>query len=255
MGDRMKKCRTDLAVEEAPSDFVYDVDRTIHGMNLKKIYVDSTLSKKIGKKEGYYYNLDNIDYFNKDKEIIKILSIIINDVLASVNKLKSILVIGLGNSFITPDSLGPLVINKIEVNNYFEDNPNIRLSAISPGTMGQTGMESSDITLAIIKMLKPDLVIIIDALACVSLDRMCHSIQASTAGINPGSGVGNHRKELSKDTLGVDVLAIGVPTVCDLNSLIDIGDDYFITPNNIDEAMDILSYIISKAINKAIINK
>lgn len=249
----MKNLRTDLAVEEMPSDFTYDVNRIISGMNLKKLYVDSKLGKKIGKKEGIYYNLDNIDYYRKDSEIIKTLKSVVKDVIYSLKKCKSILIIGLGNNFITPDSLGPLTINKIEVNNNLEEEPKIKVSAIAPGTMGQTGMESSDISYALINMLKPDLVIVVDALACISLDRMCHSIQLSTAGINPGSGVGNHRKELSKDTLGVDVLAIGVPTVCDLNSIIEVGSDCFITPNNIDEAMDILSNIIAKALNKAII--
>lgn len=248
------KGRTDLAVEELEKEFKYDVDRIIHGMNLKKCYIDSKLSKKLNKKEGYYYNLDFIDYYNKPKEIIKIVSGIIKDVIISLNKCESILVVGLGNTMITPDSLGPLCINKIEVNRHLEDIKSYSVSAISPGVMGQTGMESSDIVKAIVLRFKPDLVIVIDALACNDINRMCKSIQMSTAGINPGSGVGNHRKELSKKTLNVDVLAIGIPTVCDINSIKDVENNYFITPNNIDEAMDILSLLIAQGINKALLS-
>lgn len=101
---------------------------------------------------------------------------------------------------------------------------------------------------------KPNLVIVIDALACSDPNRMCHSIQLSTAGINPGAGVGNNRKKLSKETLGVDVLAIGIPTVCDINIFSkEVDNNYFVTPNDIDQAMDILSMIIAKSINKALI--
>ena len=98
----------------------------------------------------------------------------------------------------------------------------------------------------------PDLVIVIDALACNSLNRICSSIQFGES-INPGSGIYNNRKELSKDTLGCEVIAIGVPTVVDLSTIIDINNSYFVTPNHIDLAMDILSGIIAKGINKTFI--
>lgn len=250
----MSKGRTDMAVEALKPDFKYDIDENINGMNLKKCYVDKDLSKKLNKREGYYYNLDNIDYYHKTDEIINIVSHIINDVIDNINECKSILVVGLGNDFITPDSLGPLSINKIEVNRHLENEKKYEVSAISPGVMGQTGMESSDIVKSIVDKFKPDLVIVIDALACNNLDRMCKSIQLSTAGINPGSGVGNHRRELTTHTLNTNVLAIGIPTVCDINSIIEADNNFFITPNNIDEAMDILSLIIAEAINYALIN-
>ena len=249
----MKNGRTDLAVEVMETDFKYEIDRIISGMNLKKCLVDKNLSSKIGKKEGVYYNLDKIDYFHKEKEIIKIISGIISDFIYDIKNCKSILIVGLGNPMITPDSLGPLCINKVEVNRHLEIDNKYEVSAISPGVMGQTGMESSDIVRAIADKFKPDLIIVIDALACNNIDRMCHSIQISTAGINPGSGVGIYRKELSKDTLHTDVLAIGIPTVCDLASLVDTNDNCFITPNDIDQAMDILSLLIAESINKALI--
>lgn len=249
------KNRTDMAVENMQPDFQYDVDRVIAGMHFKKIKVDQTLSKKIQKKEGIYYTIDEIDYRTKPREIIKLLETTIYDYLVQLDlKEKSdILIVGLGNDFVTPDALGPLVINKIEVNRHLEEHPDkYNISAMCPSVMGKTGMESKDIIQAIVDDFDPQLVIVIDALACRDAKRMCNSIQLSTAGINPGSGIYNFRREISKKTLGVDVLAIGIPTVSDLDSYVDMEDNYFVTPKDIDLAMDILSGIVAEAINRAL---
>lgn len=247
--------RTDMAVENMQADFQYDVDRIIQGMNFKKITVDAALAKKIKKREGIYYNIDNIDYRYKAKEIVKLLSLTLYDCLNQLNlkKKSQILIVGLGNDFVTPDALGPLVINKIEVNRHLEDNPDQYIvSAMCPGVMGQTGMESKDIIQAIVDDFHPNLVIVVDALACNHASRMCNSIQISTAGINPGSGIYNFRREISKKSLGVDVLAIGIPTVSDIDCFIEMDDNYFVTPKDIDLAMDILSGIVAESINKAL---
>lgn len=250
--------RTDMAVENMQPNFTYDVDRVINGMNFKKINVDAVLAKKIKKKPGIYYNIDHIDYIHKSKEIIKLLELTIYDYLQRI-KLKegsSILVVGLGNDFVTPDALGPLVINKIEVNRHLEKNPDqYCVSAMCPGVMGQTGMESKDIIQAIVDDFKPNLVIVIDALACNNMTRMCNSIQLSTAGLNPGSGIYNFRREISKDSLGVEVLAIGIPTVSDIDCFIEVENNFFVTPKDIDLAMDILSGIVAEGINRALRKK
>ncbi len=250
---KLFKGRTDMAIESITTEIKYDIDKKIKGMLYKKCYVDKKLSKKIGKDEGIYYTIDNIDYYFKANDIIKLISDIIKEVILNQGNITDILVVGLGNPMITPDSLGPLVVNKIEVNRHLEGQYNFQVSAISPGVMGQTGMESSEIIKAICDDFKPNLVIVIDALACNDPNRMCHSIQLSTAGINPGAGIGNHRKKLAYSTLGCDVLAIGIPTVCDINIFSqEVNNDYFVTPNDIDQAMDILSDIIACGINKAI---
>lgn len=250
--------RTDMAVENMQPNFTYDVDRVINGMNFKKINVDAVLAKKIKKKPGIYYNIDHIDYIHKSKEIIKLLELTIYDYLQRI-KLKegsSVLVVGLGNDFVTPDALGPLVINKIEVNRHLEKKPDqYCVSAMCPGVMGQTGMESKDIIQAIVDDFKPDLVIVIDALACNNMTRMCNSIQLSTAGLNPGSGIYNFRREISKDSLGVEVLAIGIPTVSDIDCFIEVENNFFVTPKDIDLAMDILSGIVAEGINRALRKK
>lgn len=247
--------RTDMAVENMQTGFKYDVDRVINGMIFKKINVDEKLAKKIKKKPGIYYNIDQLDYHHKAKEIIKLLEITIYDYLQQLNLKKGsqILIVGLGNDFVTPDALGPLVINKIEVNRHLEQNPDkYSVSALCPGVMGQTGMESKDIIQAIVDDFKPDLVIVVDALACNNMTRMCNSIQLSTAGLNPGSGIYNFRREISKDSLGVEVLAIGIPTVSDIDCFIEVENAFFVTPKDIDLAMDILSGIVAEGINRAL---
>ena len=238
------KNRTDMAVEQMQADFKYDVDRIIHGMHFKKIKVDEALAKKIKKKEGIYYTIDHLDYHYGAKEIVKLLESTIYDYLLQLHlKEKSdILVVGLGNDFVTPDALGPLVVDKIEVNRHLEDHPDqYNVSALCPSVMGKTGMETKDIIQAIVDDFHPSLVIVIDALACRDASRMCNSIQISTAGINPGSGIYNFRREISKKTLGVDVLAIGIPTVSDIDSFIDMEDNYFVTPKDIDLALTLIT--------------
>ena len=119
-----------------------------------------------------------------------------------------ILVAGLGNQSVTPDSLGPRTVNNLSVSQN-----ETGLKAIAPGVMAQTGMETARILSGIIREIKPDLVIAIDALAARSIRRLGTTIQLTDTGIHPGSGVGNHRHSLTKETLGIPVLAVGVPTV------------------------------------------
>lgn len=249
--------RTDMAVESIESTFKYDVDRIINGMNFKKITVDKELSEKINKKEGIYYNIDNIDYRNNSRAIVKLLSNTLYDCLLNLKmKNKShILIVGLGNDFVTPDALGPLVVNKVEVNRHLNCDDNFIISAICPGVMGQTGIESKDIVQALVDEFNPNLVLVIDALACNDAKRMCNSIQLTTAGINPGSGIYNFRKEFSKKSLGTEVLAIGIPTVSDIDCFVDMDNNFFVTPKDIDLAMDILSEILAEGLNNALYKK
>jgi spore protease len=250
----MNKSRTDIAVEDMNLGFAYDIDREIKGMIFKKLTVDEELSKKIKKNQGLYYNIDNIDLSDFDEDLIYMISSVVQDMLNHLeleNKELKVLVVGLGNDLITPDSLGPLVTKKIDVTSHLNDESlKYEVSALIPGVMGKTGLETSEIVKGMVNEFSFDLVIVVDALACSVPSRMCHSIQLSTAGINPGSGVGNNRKEISKAYLGVPVIAIGVPTVCDVDVFTDeIENNFFVTPNNIDEAMIILSNIISDGIN------
>ena len=139
-----------------------------------------------------------------------------------------VLVVGLGNIYVTPDSLGPKVINEIEVTRhiinylpqYVEEGTRM-VSAISPGVLGTTGIETMEILKGIVDNIKPKLVIVIDALASRSIERISSTVQLSDTGIVPGAGVGNTRSEISKETLGIPVVAIGIPTVVETAVLVN----------------------------------
>ena len=155
---------------------------------------------------------------------------------AHTSKQDEILVVGLGNIYVTPDSLGPKVINEIDVTRHIlKYMPEVleegtrSVSAISPGVLGTTGMETLEIVTGIVENVKPKLIIVIDALASRSMDRISSSIQLSDTGIVPGAGVGNTRKELSQNTLNIPVIALGIPTVVESAVLVNDCLNLFIT--------------------------
>ena len=151
-----------------------------------------------------------------------------------------ILVVGLGNAYVTPDSLGPKVIKDIDVTRHFLKytpeyiDPNTRpVTAISPGVLGTTGIETSEIVKGIVDNIKPKLVIVIDSLASKSIERISSTIQIADTGIVPGAGVGNARNELSQNTLGIPVIAIGVPMVVETATL--VNDALYLFINRLQE--------------------
>lgn len=146
----------------------------------------------------------------------------ISKMLKPLLKNNSILVVGLGNREVTADSLGPDVVNKLLINRHYNENQEfiVSIAAISPGVMAQTGMETAKIVKGIADEIKPDVVIAIDALAARNTERLNTTIQISDQGINPGSGVGNHRVGITEENIGVPVIAIGVPTVIDASTIV-----------------------------------
>lgn len=196
--------------------------------------------KIIGKPIGTYITFDIKDLrFSTDEELEdisnKISTEIKNIVDSNINKNDEVLVVGLGNEFVTPDSLGPKVVSEIEVTRHLlKYAPECvvdgarSVSAVSPGVLGNTGIETLEIIKGIVDNIKPKLVIVIDSLASRSIQRISSTVQISDTGIVPGAGVGNTRKELSKNTLGVPVVAIGVPMVVDLATITDECLDLFI---------------------------
>lgn len=177
----------------------------------------------IGKPKGQYITIDAPEIRNNDYNIHEEITHILSDQLIDLMQLKdedSVLVIGLGNWNATPDALGPQVIDKTMVTRHlFELSPDNlkgqmrKVSAISPGVLGITGIETAEIIRGIVDHVKPNLVIAIDALAAGSLERIGTSIQLADTGIHPGSGVGNKRPGINEETLGCKVIAIGLPTV------------------------------------------
>ena len=171
---------------------------------------------------------------------------------------ENILVAGLGNENITPDSLGPRGISKIFATRHIKENaPAIYsdglgvLSAIAPGVMGQTGVEASEIVAAVCRTVKPDAVITVDALACSEAAKIGKTVQLTDAGISPGSGVMNSRRELSSKTLGVELcLAIGVPTVSESRE--KGKEPLMVTPRSVDKLVLCTAELIAMAINTAV---
>lgn len=196
--------------------------------------------KALGKPKGNYITIDvkklkiaTEDEIQKASEIVS--SELKKLIDKHIQKQDEILVVGLGNGYVTPDSLGPKVINEIDVTrhliNYlpqYVEEGTRPVCALAPGVLGTTGIETIEILKGIVENTKPKLVIVIDALASRSIDRISSAIQISDTGIVPGAGVGNARKEISKETLGIPVIAIGIPTVVELATLVSDGIDIFI---------------------------
>lgn len=231
--------RTDLAIESIDGssnvDGIEKEVKNIDGIKVTSVNINEVGSKKINKKVGTYITVEFIDVTdsNNRKKVLEVFSGELKNLLnkCNIKDDDSCLVIGLGNSSSTPDSLGPLSINNVIVTNHlFELNELSdgfrRVSAINPGVMGTTGIETSDIILSIVEKLKPNFILVVDALASGSIERVNKTIQMTDTGIHPGSGVGNSRKEISKDILGVPVIAIGVPTTVDAVTIVSDTINY-----------------------------
>ncbi|MFC4766332.1 GPR endopeptidase [Effusibacillus consociatus] len=228
--------RTDLAVEahqmagaaqgipEIPG-VETDVDQE-EGMRVTKLKVkDQNGARRIGKMVGNYLTFEVPGLRQKDADLQeKVAKRFAEELRAFLNLPDNakVLIVGLGNWNVTPDALGPLVVKKVFVTRHlYSHMPELLddgfrpVAAVSPGVLGITGIETSEIVQGIVQNVKPDLVIAIDALASRALDRVNTTIQVADTGITPGAGVGNKRKGLNRETLGVPVVAIGVPTVVD----------------------------------------
>ncbi|MCI5836064.1 MAG: GPR endopeptidase [Firmicutes bacterium] len=228
--------RTDLAIEATSNlNNIKKNEKIIDNIKVTNIYLDKKTHKLINKKIGNYTTIefDDITDYNKKETVKKVFSSELRKLLKklSIREDDSCLVIGLGNISSTPDALGPLTIQNILVTNHLFDVANVengfrRVGAISPGVKGSTGIETSDIIKGIVDKVKPSFVIVIDALASQSIERVNKTIQMTDAGIHPGSGIGNNRKEISKETLDIPVIAIGVPTVVDAVTIVSDTINY-----------------------------
>lgn len=231
----MLSIRTDLALE-AHEAYSKGNKGEIPGVSMDikdgkdiKVTTVKVLDKKgekiIGKPAGTYITIEAQDLKHFDQELQDELSKTVARELASLinlDKDKTALVVGLGNWNVTPDALGPRVVSKLMVTRHLkqlmpdEMEEGIRpVCALSPGVLGLTGIETSEIIQGVVKKIKPDMVIVVDALASRRLSRVSTTIQIGNTGINPGSGVGNKRMGLTEKILGVPVIAVGVPTVVD----------------------------------------
>ncbi len=249
----MYNFRTDLASERRDIYQKANNLEQIEGIEATKEDIDENIKvervkitnengeKAIGKPIGDYITIDIQKLkIAQEEELEKAGEILANElktiVAKHVNSQGEILVVGLGNSYVTPDSLGPKVTNEIEVTRhiinylpqYVEEGTRM-VSAIAPGVLGTTGIETAEILKGIVDNIHPKLVIVIDALASRSIERISSTVQLSDTGIVPGAGVGNTRNEISQKTLGIPVVAIGIPTVVETAVLVNDCLDLFIT--------------------------
>ncbi len=310
----MYNFRTDLALERRDVFRKNNNLKEIDGVDVeeKKINENLNVSKvkivnqngeqAIGKPMGDYITVDikKIKFAEED-EIQSSAEVVSNELKEIINKhiavKDDILVVGLGNLYVTPDSLGPKVINDIDITRHiikylpeYVDGDTRPVSAISPGVLGTTGIETLEILEGIVEKIKPKLLIVIDSLASRSIERISSTIQISDTGIVPGAGIGNTRKEISQKTLGIPVVAIGVPMVVEsavlVNDCLDLfieklqqdakSNDYLnklkdqdnyeeikealnpqdynmiVTPKEIDELIEKMSSIVARGINMSL---
>ena len=294
----MFQIRTDLALEtreKFDEDHIevkgvrVDEERISPEIMITRVFIDTENGAKAMKKpKGTYITIEASDMMEEDEDYHREISLEIARHLQNVINLErelSILVVGLGNSAITADSLGPHVVENLHITRHMIREYGLqslgkekmhRISGIIPGVMAQTGMETFEIIQGIVAETKPDIVIAIDALAARSTRRLNRTIQITDTGINPGSGVGNHRVGLTEENLQVKVIGIGVPTVVDAATIVHDSMAHllealeeaeqkefleemisphlhtmFVTPKDVDETVKYLSFTISEGLNMA----
>ena len=234
----MYNFRTDLALERRDLyKRANNIENEVDGIETEEEKVDEDIritrvkvlnengEKAIGKKVGNYITIDINNLKIAGQEQIQKASDTLTKELKEllkkhIGEQEPILVVGLGNLYVTPDALGPKVVQDIDITRHILqympevlDKDTRPVSAISPGVLGTTGIETLEILKGIVDNIKPKLLLIIDALASRSIERISSTVQLADTGIVPGAGVGNTRKELTEETLGVPVIAIGIPTV------------------------------------------
>lgn len=236
--------RTDLALEAKES--ISEAENELRGVRVEEYYredddvrvtkvmIDTkNAAKAMGKPVGIYVTMEAPAMVEPDedyhREISECLAEELRRLLPGMEKEQSVLVVGLGNREVTADSLGPQAVDNLLITRHIVreygkaayncDKMNL-VSALEPGVMAKTGMETAEIVKGVVKETSPDVLIVIDALAARSTRRLNRTIQITNTGIQPGSGVGNHRNALTEESLGVPVIAIGIPTVVDAATIV-----------------------------------
>ncbi len=277
--------RTDLAIEAienqqtaAALPHVRQSDRTIEGFSVHEVHILSDdAAHKIGKPQGHYLTLELDALIHREEDAFpracKALSTLLRGLLPRSND-GPVLIAGLGNRMITPDAIGPQTVDHIIATRHLvSQSPEIfadwrPVSALAPGVLGQTGVETGEIISGILDRVRPSVVIAVDALAAGRLSRLLRTVQLADTGITPGAGVGNARAALNQDTLGIPVIAIGVPTVVDgatlaheisaqldhpdCEALADLSQPVMITTRDIDREVADISRMIGYAVNMAL---
>lgn len=265
--------RTDLAVELVTEENLPNgvhMNRRGNAFQITEIIIDSDDHRTLGKGKGRYITLESSSisrFCDNYEDMAQELAAELKNLLPE----GEVLVAGLGNRDITPDAIGPWTAEKIlatrHLRNELEDDEADFLKTLRPvsclagGVLGQTGIETAELITAICREIKPSAVIAVDALACSDIERLGTTIQICDSGISPGSGVANSRKELSAASLGIPVIAVGIPTVVDMHTIVrSFGDveilestpNMMVTPRDIDRLAERGAELIACGINLAL---
>ncbi|MEE0945118.1 MAG: GPR endopeptidase [Clostridia bacterium] len=257
--------RTDLALEAHESSWGEGVKLTRknhNGTEIVEVLVETEeAAKRLQKPRGRYITIKARELLYDTDVYQTVCKVLSESIQKLTDTRKDILVAGLGNRAITPDALGPEVVSRVFVTNHIKEQLQYdfveklgRVSAIAPGVLGTTGMETSEILKGIVNEKKPELVIVVDAFAASDANNISTTIQVSDTGLTPGGGVGNRRSAINEDMLGVPVIAIGVPTVVDADILSGGkwgGKNLVVTPKEIDLVIDRAAKTIANGINMA----
>lgn len=210
----------------------------------------NAVKKDIGK----YITMEikDVEYLTEEQKLA-VITAVANEIKILIGKeVNNILIVGLGNEAVTPDALGPKVVSFVNVTRHmlryakeFVEPGTKEISAISPGVLGTTGIETEEIVEAVTKIVNPEVLIVVDSLASMSMDRLGKTIQLGNTGITPGAGIGNKRKALNKESLGTEVIAVGVPLVVDMATITNEAIDK-LTNNLKDEATNYMNHGLDK---------
>lgn len=241
-------------------------DEEAEGLSLHRVEILSEEGEQaLGKPQGTYLTLDISPFWHHEDDVFSRVTRAISDLLRPLVPEKGcVLVAGIGNAAMTPDALGPGTLDHLLITRHLgKILPDFRpVAAIGAGVLGTTGIEVAEWVKGVAHRVQPAAVILVDALAARSLDRLCTTIQIADSGLVPGSGVGNHRMALSRNTLGVPVISIGVPTVVEAATLardltgreddLTGREPLFVTPDSIDRKIRDLAKLIGYGINLAL---
>ncbi len=269
--------RTDLAMERLEIEGnphlsgIEQEEYEKEGIRVSSLRIQSEeASARLQKPVGTYVTVDVTPFRSVSVNFEGELSVVSEELAKLVPKEGTVLVAGLGNSDITPDAIGPQTAAGVLATRHFHGSetakvlPDLRpVAVIAPGVLGKTGIETAEIIRSVCDFIRPSAVIAIDALASSHVDRLGCTVQISDTGISPGSGVQNKRKELSRETLGVPVVALGIPTVVDMGTIAENLSElelkepaectgYMVTPREIDVIIKQAAQTLSLAVNKAL---
>ena len=256
--------RTDLAVEAAVNCRLSEQDveqrsRAVDGLALHTTRILTPQGKAaVGKPRGRYITAALPSLTDHEGDFAAYAAVIGKEVAAMLPPEGTVLVVGLGNREVTPDALGPataeMVLATRHIGREFARTAGLTdlrpTAVIAPGVLGQTGTESSETVRGVCREIHPCAVIVVDALAAGSADRLGRTVQICDCGIAPGSGVGNDRRPLNREVLGVPVIGMGVPTVVD--AVLDGGTPMFVTPREVDVMIGRAARLLAMSIHAAL---